>query len=126
MRMVGNYNYIAARGGAAIKLFVIKLTDKYKLDHLIKLLDKAKELSGQFTGGHSSNFFSAEEFHSALSDSIYKLKSGDTDQLNNLWLWFAPTCAWDDFIHKEGEDLANDLFPLIVDLKKSLSVYTIG
>lgn len=101
------------------------MIDRFKQEQLIELLDKAEKLSGEFTGGYSNNFLSAEEFHSTLRDSLIKLKAGDNDQLNNLWIWFAPTCDWDDFIHKEGENLANDIFSLVTDLKKSLKVYTI-
>ena len=99
--------------------------DNSKLERLIKLLDKAEKLVGQFSGGYSNNFFSAQEFHTALADSINKLKAGDTDQLNDLWLWFAPTSDWDDFIQKSGEDLANEIYPLVTDLIKSFKVYTI-
>jgi hypothetical protein len=99
--------------------------DNLKLERLIKLLDKAEKLAGQFSGGYSNNFFSAQEFHLALADSINKLKAGDNEQLNDLWLWFAPTCDWDDFIHKDGEDLANEIHPLVTDLIKSFKIYTI-
>jgi hypothetical protein len=101
------------------------MTDNPKLDRLYLLLERAEELAKQFTGGYSDHFFSAEEFHTALADSIIKLQSGDTDQLNILWLWFAPTCDWDDFVHQDGQDLANEIFPLLTDLKESLNVYTI-
>jgi hypothetical protein len=99
--------------------------DNSKLERLIKLLDEAEKLVGKFSGGYTNNFFSAQEFHTALADSINKLKAGDIDQLNDLWLWFAPTCDWDDFIHKDGEDLANEIHPLVTELKKSFKVYTI-
>ncbi len=93
------------------------------LERLYLLLDKAEELAGQFTGGYSDHFFSAQEFHKALAESIAKLKSGDTDQLNYLWLWFAPTYDWDDFIHHDGEDLANEIFPLLTNLRKDLNLF---
>jgi hypothetical protein len=99
--------------------------DNSKLDRLIALLDEAEKLAGQFTGGYSNNFFSAQEFYLALADSIKKLKAGDTDQLNYLELWFAPTCDWDDFIHKDGQDLANEIFPLTSELRKEFKAYTI-
>jgi hypothetical protein len=99
--------------------------DNSKIKRLLKLLDEAEKLAGQFSGGYSNNFLSAQEFHSALADSIKKLKAGDYDQLNELWLWFAPTCDWDDFIHKDGEDLANEIHPLVTELRKSFKVYTI-
>lgn len=99
--------------------------DNSKFERLMRLLDEAEKLAGQFTVGYSNNFFSAQEFHTALLDSINKLKEGDTDQLNYLWLWFAPTCDWDDFIHQDGEDLANKIHPLVSELRKSLNVYSI-
>lgn len=99
--------------------------DNLKFERLIKLLDEAEKLAGQFSGGHSNNFLSAQEFHIALTDSINKLKSGDNDQLNYLCLWFAPTCDWDDFIHQDGENLANEIYPLVTELRKSLKVYSI-
>lgn len=99
--------------------------DNSKLKRLLKLLDEAEKLAVQFSGGYSNNFLSAQEFHTALRDSVNKLKAGDTDQLNDLWLWFAPTCDWDDFIHKDGEDLANEIHPLVTELRKSFKVYTI-
>ncbi len=101
------------------------MTDNSKLEQLYLLLDKAEELARQFTGGYSSHFFSAEEFHAALADSVTKLKLGNTDQINILWLWFAPTCDWDDFVHKDGKDLANEIFPLLTDLIESLNIYTL-
>ncbi len=101
------------------------MTDNPKLERLYLLLGKAEELARQFSGGYSNHFLSAEEFHSALNDSIGKLKSGDTDQLNNLWLWFAPTSDCDDFIHQDGQEIANELFPLLTELKKSLNVHNI-
>lgn len=101
------------------------ISNHSKLEHLIKLLNQAEELASQFSGGYSNNFLSAQEFHSTLVESINKLKDGDTDQLNELWIWFAPTCDWDDLIHQKGQDLANKIFPLVTELKKSLNVYTI-
>lgn len=99
--------------------------DNDKIERLLKLLDEAENLAGQYTGGYSNTFLSAQEFHAALAESINKLKAGDYDQLNELWLWFAPTCAWDDFIQKDGEDLANQIHPLLTELKGSLKGYTI-
>lgn len=86
------------------------MTDNPRLERLYSLLDKAEEMAGQFTGGYSNHFFSAQEFHEALAESIVKFKAGDADQLNDLQLWFAPTYDWDDFIHQDGQDLANKIF----------------
>jgi len=88
-------------------------TDKKKL---IELLDKAEHLAGQFSGGYGGQFFSAEEFHSALVDCISKLKSGDNSQLDKLNLWFMPTSCWDDFTGSDGQDLANQISDLLVKM----------
>lgn len=88
-------------------------TDKKKL---IELLDKAEHLAGQFSGGYSGQFLSAEEFHSALVDSIIKLKSGDNLQLDKLNIWFLPTSCWDDFVGRDGQDLANQISDLLVKM----------
>lgn len=93
------------------------MVDNPKLDRLYLLLNKAEKLARQFTGGYSDHFLSAKEFHASLADSIAKLKLGDTEQLNILWLWFAPSYDWDDFTHQDGQELANEIFLLLSDLK---------
>jgi len=101
------------------------MTDAEKLRQLYDLLDKAIVLTSEFSGGHSNNFLSTEEFNSALDDSIDKLKNGDNDQISKLYYWFAPTCDWDDLMHRDGQDLGNKIFDLLEDLKKSLPIYDI-
>jgi hypothetical protein len=86
------------------------------MKELIELLDKAELLAGQFSGGDSGQFLSAEEFHSALVDSIIKLKSGDNSQLDKLNIWFLPTSCWDDFVGCDGQDLANKISELSVKM----------
>lgn len=83
---------------------------------LIELLDKAVLLAGQFLGGYSGQFLSAEEFHSALIDSITKLKKGDNSPLDKLRIWFLPTSCWDDFVGLEGQDLANQISDLLTKM----------
>ena len=87
-----------------------------ELTNLYRLLDEAVALSATFSGGYSNHFASAEEFHLALCESIAKLKSGDTTEINTLYFWFAPTCDWDDLIGKEGQDIANALFERLSEL----------
>jgi len=86
---------------------------------LLVLLDKAEQIASKFQGGYSGQFLSAQEFHQALLNSINKLKEGDKSQIDALFLWFAPTSCWDDFIGKEGEGLANEIFSLISKLIES-------
>ncbi|MBL7748157.1 MAG: hypothetical protein JNM19_12050, partial [Chitinophagaceae bacterium] len=81
-----------------------------------------EKLATQFTGGYSDHFFSAEEFHTALSDCIAKLKTGDFNQLDVLWLWFSPSYDWDDFVQQDGENLANSIFPLLSELRNQRNV----
>ena len=88
------------------------------MENLITLLEQAEELASQFTGGYSNRFSSAEEFHQALKIAIVKLRQGDTEVLNDLWLWFAPTCDWDDLIGMEGVNLGNDVHEEISKLVK--------
>ena len=86
---------------------------------LIDLLDKAEKLANEFQGGYSGPFLSAEEFHQALLDGINKFKQGDKTQLNKFHTWFLPTSYWDDFIGKDGQDLANEIIGLLSTLTKT-------
>lgn len=82
-------------------------------DKLIDLLYRAKELSSQFSGGYGNEFFSAEEFHIALTESIERYVLGDSSELEKLYIWFLPTSCWDDFIGRDGQDLANEICSII-------------
>ena len=86
---------------------------------LLNLLDKAEQLASKFQGGYSGQFLSAVEFHTALSESISKLKQGDRIQLDRLHVWFLPTSCWDDFVGKDGQDLANEISGLLSKLTKA-------
>lgn len=86
------------------------------MKELIALLDKAEYLAGQFSGGYSDQFFSAEDFHNALVDSIAKLKAGDNYQLKKLHVWFLPTSCWDDFAGIDGQELANKISDLLSEM----------
>ena len=78
---------------------------------LIKYLKKAEVKLSNYSGGYSGKILSAEEFHSKLKVSIAKLEGGDERVIDELWLWFAPTCAWDDFVGdiELGELIWNEL-----------------
>lgn len=86
---------------------------------LFELLDEAEKLAGEFSGGYSSLFDAAEDFHTALQTAIQKLKDGDRTQLTNIHFWFAPTCAWDNFIGMDGKDLANEIVAILTDITNS-------
>lgn len=73
-------------------------TNHTKIASLIIDLKKAGKILSEYSGGYSGKFLSAEEFHKDLLDSITKLENGDNSVIENLWVWFAPTCQWDDFV----------------------------
>ena len=92
---------------------------KDQLDKLLPLLDEAAVFVGRIAGGYSNRFTSAEEFHKALILSIEKLRVGHINEIEALWIYFAPTCAWDDFTHSEGLKLGNEIFELLDEINKS-------
>lgn len=97
---------------------IADVTNERRLAKLILLLERAEQMASQYSGGYSGSILSAEQFHSMLKQSIARLKAGEKSELHNLWLWFAPTCAWDDFIGSEGMNLGNDIFALLDKLVK--------
>ena len=105
-----------------VLLFVWRVITKRKFIpskiRLIQLLDKAERMAYKYSGGYSAEFLSAEEFHSELKTAIEEYKNGDATKLDLIYIWFAPTCAWDDFVGKEGENLGNEIFYLVSKLKK--------
>ncbi|MBI5944307.1 MAG: hypothetical protein HY864_08055 [Chloroflexi bacterium] len=78
---------------------------------LVEELKDAYQLAAQYEGGYSSGFFDAKEFAAALKEAIILFENGDDDtSVKNLWLWFAPTTAWDTFVGSEGIELGNSIF----------------
>lgn len=82
---------------------------------LLHLLHESVLLAGQYEGGYSGLFDSAEDFHRSLSEKVAQLESGDLTVLPTLRLWFLPTSAWDTFVGSEGMDLANQILDLLSD-----------
>jgi hypothetical protein len=85
---------------------------------LVRLLDKAKKIVSKYEGGYSGEYLSAQEFHKDLKSSIVDYRNGDDTKLDQFYIWFAPTCQWDDFVGSEGENLANQIFEIVSKLKK--------
>ena len=85
---------------------------------LVKLLEKSEKMVSKYEGGYSGEYLSAQEFHKDLKSSIVNYKNGDDSKLDLFYIWFAPTCHWDDFVGKEGENLANEIFEIVGRLKK--------
>ena len=84
--------------------------------NLIKLLDKADQLAGNYNGAYPDEFLSEEEFHLALIESIEKLKNGDKSQLTQLYNWFLPSYLWDNYEGKAFKSLVNKIFSLLSKL----------
>ena len=68
------------------------------MNSLLIDLKKAEKILSKYSGGYSGEHISAEEFHMDLIDRIKKLENGDKSAIDDLWVWFAPTCQWDDFV----------------------------
>ena len=95
------------------------MTTPFDHTKLINLLEKAEKLASKFHGGYSGQFLSAEEFHQAFLESINKFKQGDNTQLDKLNIWFLPTSCWDNFVGKDGQNLANKISELLSTLTKA-------
>lgn len=86
-------------------------TKKNKLkSQLIEDLKKACEIASHYSGGYSGEFLDAQEFYKALNSAVADFEKGDDNKAKDLWVWFAPTTAWDDFIGMDGVDLGNSIF----------------
>ncbi len=84
--------------------------EKWEFFDLFKDLHEAEKLLSDYSGGYSGDFLSAEEFHAALIDKIDDIEFGNQTDLSKLWTWFAPTCAWDDFVGEKGQVLGDRIF----------------
>lgn len=94
---------------------------KWEFFELLEDLHAAEKILAEYKGGYSGEFLSAEEFHEALLDAIDDIEFGNQTDLNRFWLWFAPTCAWDDFVGEEGIELGNRIFERVNKWKKASS-----
>ena len=100
-----------------LKVMLMNIFTKWNRNSLIKDLKKSAEILSEFSGGYSGEHLSAEEFHQDLIDRIIKLENGDDSVLEDLWIWFAPTCQWDDFV---GDvNLGERIYQKIIKLKKA-------
>lgn len=89
--------------------------DIIKYNKLVEALGKADKLLAEFQGGYSGQFLSAGEFRKVLSESVYRFKQGDDNELDRLRVWFLPTSCWDDFTGIHGQALANEISCLLLD-----------
>lgn len=65
---------------------------------LINDLKEAEKILSEYSGGYSGQYRSAEEFHKDFKDRLFELENGNEAVLEDLWIWFAPTCQWDAFV----------------------------
>ena len=94
-------------------------TNRTKMSLLITDLKKAEKILSEYSGGYSGEHLSAEDFHSDLVDRIKKLENGDESVIEDLWVWFAPTCQWDDFVG--NIDLGGRIFQRLNKIKNKAS-----
>lgn len=89
---------------------------KNYIQSLINDLKEAEKILSEYSGGYSGQYISAEEFHKDLKDRIFKLENGNEAVLEDLWIWFAPSCQWDEFV---GDAILGErIFQQIIALKE--------
>ena len=89
------------------------------VDSLIADLNKAEKILSTRSGGYSGEYLSAEEFHTDLVNRIKKLSDGDESVIEDLWIWFTPTCQWDDFVG--NVELGERIFQRLNTIKNQAS-----
>lgn len=100
-----------------LKVMLMNIFTKWNKKSLIKDLKKAAETLSEYSGGYSGEHLSAEEFYRDLVDRINKFENGDDSVIEDLWIWFAPTCQWDDFVG--NVELGERIYQKIIKYKKS-------
>lgn len=89
---------------------------KTPIQFLINDLKEAEKILSEYSGGYSGEHMSAEEFHQDLKARIVELENENEAVLEDVWIWFAPTCQWDDFVG--DAELGERIFQQIIALKK--------
>ena len=82
----------------------------WRIESLLDDLEDAHERVSGLIGGYSGDYLSAEEFAASLRQEIEHLKTQEFPDLTNVWLWFAPTGAWDDFVGVDKSGLGDRIF----------------
>ena len=100
------------------QLSKVEYWKKWEFFELVEDLHKAEKLLAEFKGGYSNHFDSAQDFHSNLVDYIDDIEYGNRIDISELWIWFAPTCDWDDFVGLDGLELGNRIFERVDNWKK--------
>ncbi|TXE15456.1 hypothetical protein ES731_15355 [Psychroflexus gondwanensis] len=99
------------------RLSKVEYWKKWEFFELVEDLHKAEKLLAEFKGGYSNQFDSAQDFHSHLVDFINDIEYGNRIDISELWIWFAPTCAWDDLVGLVGIEIGNRIFERVDNWK---------
>ncbi|MBK8673221.1 MAG: hypothetical protein IPN93_09585, partial [Bacteroidetes bacterium] len=70
------------------------MTDKVKIERLLKLLDEATKLVGQFKGEYIHHYQTPAEFREDLNISIANIQKNYFTELNGLYNSFHPDSEW--------------------------------
>ena len=92
---------------------------KWEIFELLEDLHAAEKMLANYQGGYSGEFLSAQEFHETLLEAIDDIEFGNQTDLTRFLIWFAPTCAWDDFVGIEGLELGNRIYERVNKWMKS-------
>lgn len=94
--------------------FKSEIAQKAEFRQLQSLLYQALIFTNQRSMGNDRSFVSK------LQESVRELSNLNFNEIENLWVWFAPTGKWDDFAGAEGADLGNEIFEAIEKVRKLL------
>lgn len=82
----------------------------WKIEPLIHDLEKAVEISIEYTATCPQNYSLAEEFTNELSKELESIRQQDYPDLTDIWIWFAPAGAWNHFVTNDSSGIANQIF----------------
>jgi hypothetical protein len=100
------------------QLSKVEYWKKWGFFELVEDLHKADKILEELKGGYSNRFDSAQDFRSHLVDFIDYIEFGNQMDLSKLWIWFAPTCDWDDLVGITGIEIGNRIFERVDNWKK--------
>lgn len=92
------------------------MTDKVKIERLLKLLDEATKLVGQFTGEYIHHYQTPDELRDDLKTSIANIQQNDFTELNGLYNSFHPDSEWFDLSGDDGKRIGTEIFSMVSSL----------
>ena len=93
-----------------------KMIDKVKIERLLKLLEEATKLVGQFTGEYIHHYQTPAEFRDDLKTSIANIQQNDFTELNGLYNSFHPDSEWFDLSGDDGKRIGTEIFSIVSSL----------